>query len=94
MDLANVPLEVLEMILSHLTDPVSQRRLAQVTTTGSHKHFQLAFTTTVSSLDVSLLLKLSQIPECSHMGGSRKLMKLSVVVVVDGCGDDSCENQI
>ena len=32
MDLSNVPLEVLELILSHLTDPVSQRRLAQVRT--------------------------------------------------------------
>ena len=33
MDLSNVPLEVLELILSHLTDPVSQRRLAQVSQT-------------------------------------------------------------
>ena len=32
MDLSSVPLEVLELILSHLTDPVSQRRLAQVRT--------------------------------------------------------------
>jgi len=30
IDLSNVPLEVLEAILSFLTDPVSQRRLAQV----------------------------------------------------------------
>ena len=43
MDLANVPLELLELILSHLTDPVSQRRLAQVRTrTGSQQSFQLA----------------------------------------------------
>ena len=31
LDLSRVPVEVLELILSKLTDPVSQRRLAQVT---------------------------------------------------------------
>ena len=30
LDLSCVPLEVLELILSFLTDPISQRRLAQV----------------------------------------------------------------
>ena len=30
LDLSSVPLEVLELILSFLTDPISQRRLAQV----------------------------------------------------------------
>ena len=30
LDLSAIPLEVLELILSQLTDPVSQRRLAQV----------------------------------------------------------------
>ena len=41
MDLSNVPLEVLELILSHLTDPVSQRRLAQVRTITRSKVSQL-----------------------------------------------------
>ena len=31
LDLSRVPVEVLELILSKLTDPVSQHRLAQVT---------------------------------------------------------------
>ena len=31
LDLSRIPVEVLELILSKLTDPVSQRRLAQVT---------------------------------------------------------------
>ena len=30
LDLSNIPLEVLELILAQLTDPISQRRLAQV----------------------------------------------------------------
>ena len=30
MDLSNIPIVILESILSHLTDPVSQRRLEQV----------------------------------------------------------------
>ena len=30
MDLSNIPIVILENILSHLTDPVSQRRLEQV----------------------------------------------------------------
>ena len=30
LDLSNIPLEVLELILAQLTDPISQRRLVQV----------------------------------------------------------------
>ncbi len=30
LDLSNIPLEVLELILAQLTDPISQRRLGQV----------------------------------------------------------------
>ena len=30
LDLSKIPLEILELILSHLTDPVSQRRLELV----------------------------------------------------------------
>ena len=37
LDLSNIPLEILELILSHLTDPISQRRLELVTSTHTLK---------------------------------------------------------
>ena len=37
LDLSNIPLEILELILSHLTDPISQRRLELVTLSHTMK---------------------------------------------------------
>ena len=57
MDLSNVPLEVLELILCHLTDPVSQRRLAQVRSNIRHKVLHRAVSNKSPHLGFSKLQK-------------------------------------
>ena len=52
LDLSAIPLEVLELILSQLTDPVSQRRLAQVI---------------IGSGDLWNHLNISHFSQCNHI---------------------------
>ena len=59
LDLSNIPLEVLELILAQLTDPISQRRLAQVRN-DQRRHHLICVTSRSASCGA---------PQCSDSGG-------------------------